>query len=183
MSDKIISDTGDIHIEDEDIDLSSFLPETWVAITLLCLLGITVFYQFFTRYVLNDSAAWTEEIARYLLIGTVFVGACIGIVKNNHIHVDLLYRFLPPKAGRSLATAVDVVRIVFLGAAVVMTAQMMLRIGGNVRMTVINLPMNVVYGVCLLAFLVMLIRAVQLARLHWRRGYTVLERPELNLDT
>ena len=33
------------------------------------LLGGVVFYQFFTRYVLNDSAAWTEEIARYLLIG------------------------------------------------------------------------------------------------------------------
>jgi TRAP-type C4-dicarboxylate transport system permease small subunit len=153
-----------------------------LAITLLCLLGITVFYQFFTRYVLNDSAAWTEEIARYLLIGTVFIGACIGIVKNNHIQVDLLYRFLPPTASRALATAVDIVRIVFLGAAVVMTIQMMFRIGGNVRMTVIDLPMNVVYGVCLLAFFAMFVRSLQLARIHWCRGYTVLERPELNLD-
>jgi hypothetical protein len=54
-----------------------------------------VFYQFFTRYVLNDSASWTEEIARYLLIATVFVGAAIGVAKNNHIQVDLLYRYLP----------------------------------------------------------------------------------------
>ncbi len=182
MSDKIISDTGDLHVEDEDIDLSSFLPETWVAIALLCLLCVTVFYQFFTRYVLNDSAAWTEEIARYLLIGTVFVGACIGIVKNNHIQVDLLYRLLPPSAGRALATGVDAIRVVFFGTAVVMTAQMMLRIGGNVRMTVVDLPMNVVYGMCLLAFLTMFVRSLQLARLHWRRGYTVLERPELTLD-
>jgi TRAP-type C4-dicarboxylate transport system permease small subunit len=59
-----------------------------------------VFYQFVTRYVFNDSASWTEEIARYLLIGTVFVGAAIGVAKNNHIQVDLLYRYLPAPAGR-----------------------------------------------------------------------------------
>jgi len=182
MSDKIVSENGEIHIEDQDVDLSSFQPETWGAIGLLWLLGLTVFYQFFTRYVLNDSAAWTEEIARYFLIGTVFVGACIGITKNNHIQVDLLYRYLPKAAARHLATAVDVVRVAFFGLAIVLTVQMMLRIGGNVRMTVIDLPMNVVYGMCLLAFAAMFVRSLQLARTHLRQGYTVLERPELALE-
>ena len=59
------------------------------------MLGAVVFTQFFTRYVLNNSASWTEEIARYLLVGAVFVGAGIGVAKNNHIQVDLLYRYLP----------------------------------------------------------------------------------------
>ena len=57
--------------------------------------AIVIFYQFFTRYALNDSASWTEEIARYLLICTVFVGAAINVRKNNHIQVDFFYRFLP----------------------------------------------------------------------------------------
>lgn len=182
MSDKIVSKSGEIRIAEEVVDLSAFQPETWVAIGLLWLLGLTVFHQFFTRYVLNDSAAWTEEIARYLLIGTVFVGACIGITKNNHIQVDLLYRFLPRVAARHLATAVDVVRVAFFALAIVLTVQMMLRIGGNVRMTVVDLPMNVVYGTCLIAFVVMFVRSVQLAWIHARRGYTVLERPEIALE-
>jgi TRAP-type C4-dicarboxylate transport system permease small subunit len=56
-----------------------------------------VFYQFITRYVFNDSAAWTEEIARYLLIATVFTGATIGVIKNNHIQVDFFYRYMPSR--------------------------------------------------------------------------------------
>jgi len=178
MSDKIVSESGEIHIEDEEVDLSRMQTETWAAIGLLWVLGATVFYQFFTRYALNDSAAWTEEIARYLLIGIVFVGACAGIHKNNHIHVDLLYRFLPRALSRFMSTAVDVVRIAFFALAVVLTAQMMMRIGGNVRMTVIDLPMNIVYGVCLVAFAAMFVRSLQIARVHLKRGYSVLERPE-----
>lgn len=182
MSDKIVSENGEVHLEDEEVDLKSLQAEAWLAVGLLWLLGLTVFYQFFTRYVLNDSAAWTEEIARYLLIASVFIGACVGITKNNHIQVDLLYRYLPPAASRYLATAVDLVRIGFFGLAVVLTAQMMQRIGGNIRMTVIDLPMNVVYGVCLVAFVAMFVRSVQVAIVHLRRGYTVLERPELALE-
>ena len=30
-------------------------------------MAFAVFLQFFTRYVLNDSLAWTEEIATYCL--------------------------------------------------------------------------------------------------------------------
>ena len=60
MSDKIVSESGEIHIEDEEVDLSRLSAETWAAIGLLWLLGATVFHQFFTRYALNDSAAWTD---------------------------------------------------------------------------------------------------------------------------
>ena len=72
-----------------------------------------------TSYVFNDSAGWTEEIARYLLIGTVFVGASVGVMRNNHIQVDFLYRHLPPRAGRVLSLGVDVVRVLFFVCLVV----------------------------------------------------------------
>src|SRR6185503_21330166 len=92
---KVMGDDGEFHATDEVVDLSHTTVEGWVSLAIFWSLGGVVFYQFFTRYVLNNSAAWTEEIARYLLIGTVFVGASIGVAKNNHIQVDLLYRWLP----------------------------------------------------------------------------------------
>ena len=96
---KVMGDDGEFHAVDEAVDLSHTPIEAWVSLVIFWALGAVVFYQFFTRYVLNDSAAWTEEIARYLLIGTVFVGASIGVAKNNHIQVDLLYRYLPGTDG------------------------------------------------------------------------------------
>jgi hypothetical protein len=54
---------------------------------------------------------------------------------------------------------------------------MMWRIGAH-AMTVVSLPMNVVYALCELGFLAMTWRSLAVAREHWRRGYSRLERPD-----
>jgi len=178
---KVMGDDGEFHATDEAVDLSHTTFEGWAALALFWALGGVVFYQFFTRYALNNSASWTEEIARYLLIGVVFVGASIGVAKNNHIQVDLLYRYLPAPLCRALAVAVDIARIAFLGAMTFYTVQMMLKMG-NYQMTIVDLPMNIVYSVVLFGFAAMTLRSVWVAKVHWRRGYSVLERPESTMN-
>lgn len=177
---KVMGDDGEFHTVDEDVDLSGTTLEGWAALGLFWLLGATVFYQFFTRYALNNSASWTEEIARYLLIGTVFVGIAIGVAKNNHIQVDLLYRYLPPAAGRALAVLVDVLRLAFFAAMSVLTVMLMMKMG-SYQMTIIDLPMNIVYGVCLVGFVAATVRSAIVLRVHQQRGYSVLERPETTM--
>ena len=178
---KIVGDDGEFHMQDEEVDLSHTIPEAWVALGFFWLLGVTVFYQFFTRYVMNDSASWTEEIARYLLIATVFTGAAIGVSKNNHIQVDFFFRFMPKKLGHALALLVDLLRIAFFGAAVVYTGLMMERMG-SLKMTIVELPMNIVYGICAAGFAAMCVRSVMVMRVHLKRGYTVLTHPESTMD-
>jgi TRAP-type C4-dicarboxylate transport system permease small subunit len=179
---QVMGDDGQFHAQDEAVDLSGTPLEAWVALGFFWILGATVFYQFITRYVMNDSAAWTEEIARYLLIATVFTGATIGVVKNNHIQVDFFYRYMPPRMGRVMAIAVDIMRIAFFASAVVLTLMMMLKLGSSSRMTMVDLPMNWVYGICMLGFAAMAVRSVQVALIHRRRGYCVLERPESEMS-
>ena len=174
---QVMGDDGQFHAVDEEVDFSDTPAEAWFAMIFFVALGLTVFYQFFTRYVLNDSAAWTEEIARYLLIATVFTGAAVGVAKNNHIQVDFLYRHLPHAVCRLLAVWVDLIRVLFLGAAVVLTWQMMGKLG-TYQMTVINLPMNIVYGVVMVGFATMFLRSLWVSWIHLKRGYTVLERPD-----
>ncbi|MBX3605631.1 MAG: TRAP transporter small permease [Piscinibacter sp.] len=178
---KLMGDDGEFHVVDDEVDLSDTPAEGWVALLLFWILGAVVFIQFFTRYVMNDSAAWTEEIARYLLIGTVFVGASIGVAKNNHIQVDFLYRYLPRGAALWLSRGVDLLRVAFFATLSVLTVQMMGKLG-NLQMTIVDLPMNLVYGVCLFGLAAMTLRSIWVARVHWQRGYSVLERPETQMS-
>jgi TRAP-type transport system small permease protein len=178
---KVMGDDDRFHAQDEAVDLSGTTFEAWIALFFFGALGLTVLYQFVTRYVLNDSAAWTEEIARYLLITVVFIGAGIGVVKNNHIQVDFFYRFMPSVLARVMALAVDVMRIAFFAAAVVLTWQMMQKMEFY-RMTVVDLPMNIVYGICLAGFAMMALRSIRVAVIHHRRGYSVLERPDSAIE-
>jgi TRAP-type C4-dicarboxylate transport system permease small subunit len=158
------------------VDLGIYAFEDWVALAIFWVMALAVFLQFFTRYVLNDSYAWTEEIATYCLIGVVFIGASMCVRLSRHIQVDLVYRYLPHPVARALSTAIDLIRIAFLGYAVRLV-WIYIQIIGDEQMTTINFPKNYVYYAVLLGFGLMLARAVQVALQNWRQGYSVLERP------
>ena len=174
----VFNEKGEFAVHEEEVDLSHYRFEDWIAFAIFWVLALVIFYQFFTRYALNDSASWTEEIARYLLIATAFVGAAVNVRKNNHIQVDFIYRLLPTWATRPLSTLVDALRIAFLGYCVWLTISLTMKIGSS-RMAIIDWPIGILYGFVILGFVLMTWRALEVAWNNWKRGYSVLEKPEL----
>jgi TRAP-type C4-dicarboxylate transport system permease small subunit len=159
------------------IDLSVHAVEDWATMALFWLMTLAVFTQFFTRYVLNDSFAWTEEIATYCLVAIVFVGSAMCVRLDRHIQVDFLYRYLPHAPARLLATLVDLVRLAFFAYGSVLIWHY-ITIVAEEEMTTVHLPKYLIYGWVLAGFVLMTLRAAQVAWRNWRRGYSVLERPE-----
>src|SRR3954471_16435094 len=90
-------------------DLSPYAFEDWLALAIFWFMALCVFLQFFTRYVLNDRYAWTEEIATYCLIGVVVIGSSMCVGLSRHIQVDLVFRYLPHGAARALSTVIDLI--------------------------------------------------------------------------
>ena len=178
---RVLDEEGHFHATDAPIDLGQWIVEDWIALGFFWLLGLCVFYQFFTRYALNDSASWTEEIARYLLIATVWFGIASATRRTRHIHVDFVYRLVPAPVGRAMSTIIDVLRIAFFAVAVVLTIQMMTRMT-YMKMTIIDLPMNIVFALCATGFAAAAFRAVQVAIENWRRGWSILEKPEMLIE-
>lgn len=176
---KIILEEEDVKLEqtfldDVDVKLSDYSFEDYVALFLFWVLAGVVFAQFFSRYVLNDSIAWTEEIARYLLIAVAFTGAPIAVRKNTHIHVEFFYRFINRPVARAMSTLVDIIRVVFFAYASVISFKM-IKIMHVQYMTSLDVPMSVIYVVVLGGFVLMTMRAVQVLVRHWRQGYSVLD--------
>ncbi len=163
--------------EHAPVDLSGYAFEDWLSLGLFWVMALAVFLQFFTRYVLNDSFAWTEEIATNLNVALVFVGSAMCVRLNRHIQVDFLYRYLPVGAARVLATLIDLIRIVFFAYGALLIWRFM-DIVADEEMTTIQLPKNLTYAIVFVGFVLMLFRSVQVAVANWRRGFSVLERPE-----
>ena len=176
-----VLDAAGFHVTDEPIDLSLYGWEDWVSFLLFWVLASIVFYQVFTRYFLGDPAGWTEEIARYFLVAVVFIGASMSVRKNNHIQVDVFYRFMPRLLARAMSLLVDLIRIAFFGYAAWLNWLLLERIGSQ-RMAIVELPMGWVFGAMLFGFILMFLRSLQVGWRHWRQGYSVLERPEIALE-
>src|SRR5437868_6679053 len=110
-------------------DLGQYAAEDWLTLAIFWIMALCVFLQFFTRYVLNDSYAWTEEIATYCLIGVVFLGSAMCVRLSRHIQVDLVFRYLPRLPGRVLSTAIDLIRVAFFGYTIKLVWQFIQIIG------------------------------------------------------
>ncbi|MDI7862339.1 TRAP transporter small permease [Rhizobiaceae bacterium n13] len=142
------------------VDLSPYAVEDWVTLAVFWGMGLAVFLQFFTRYVLNNSFAWTEEIAANCLVVVVFLGSVMCVRMVRHIHVDLLYRFLPGRVVRFLEVAVDLIAIGFF-AYMAWLLWRYLEIVNDERMVTVDLPRGMVFYMVFAAFALMFFRSLQ----------------------
>ncbi|GGY00854.1 ABC transporter permease [Litchfieldella qijiaojingensis] len=166
-------EAGLIETEEEDkFDFKDYGPEDYVTLVLFWVLLVVVFLQFFSRYVMGDSIAWTEEMARYFLITVGFLGSAMAVRKNSHIAVEFFFRYMPGNVGLAMSTIVDLVRVVFLVAGVLITYKLADRT--NAMMVSVDIPKSVIYYIVLAGFVLMLVRSIQVAIRHWREGTSEL---------
>ena len=63
---------------------------SWLLVLSVAILVFPVSLQIFSRYTsLIPSYIWTEEMARFLFIWTIMIGAMIGVRESAHFEVDV----------------------------------------------------------------------------------------------
>lgn len=71
--------------------------EGYVCVVTLAVMSVVVFWQVVCRYVLKSSLPWSEEMSRYLLVWTSFIGGAYGVKLGAHIGVEAFILILPKK--------------------------------------------------------------------------------------
>ena len=119
-------------------------------ILLVAMLVVSVAWQVLSRYLLQDPASWTEELARFLLIWVGMLGASYAFRTRTHLGLELLPMKLKGTGAGSMLKYFTLLMAAFFATAILVYG------GGNlVALTwelrqyspVLGLPIAVVYSV------------------------------------
>ena len=62
--------------------------EDWLTVLVMGALALITFANVLARYFSNESAAWTEEIAVFLMIALTLVAASAAVARDRHIRIE-----------------------------------------------------------------------------------------------
>ncbi|ALJ05876.1 C4-dicarboxylate ABC transporter permease [Pseudalgibacter alginicilyticus] len=93
------------------------LMEVFLVI-IFALLVLDVLWQVFSRYVLNTSFSWTEELARFSLIWLSIFGAAYLNARREHLSMDFLYGKFSDANRKKISIFIEI--LIFLFALIVM---------------------------------------------------------------
>ena len=120
-----------------------------------------------TRYVTEQPATWTGEVAAIAFAWLVFVGAAAGFKYGMHVAIDMLVALLPPAPRRWLMAAADLLVLAFLLTLLVLAVEFSINAWDDPT-SVLRLPRTVTYASVVVGSLCMLLRY---ARVAWRRWH------------
>lgn len=90
----------------------------FVCAVVLIVMLVTMIWQVVSRFVLNLSVPWTDELARYLWISLTYIGAGAAISGNNHVEIavtpTILRRINNIHKRKAISQVLDIVRFFIL---------------------------------------------------------------------
>lgn len=122
-----------------------FLVVDYLMGIMFAFMVILVLFNVILRYFFNSGITWSEEMARYLFVWIIYIGAIGAMRDNMHLNVDVFFNKLSPKLKKF---------IYILGQIFIITIMCML-FKGSVDLTILNVgakaaatgtPFVLVYG-------------------------------------
>lgn len=141
--------------------IDRYLEET-ICVILFSAMVLLTFAQVMSRFVLNLSLGWSEELSRFFFVWLVYISAALAAKHRSHIRVELIDQLLP----RSLAKWTGLLSdLLWIGFALVVAFQ-----GYNVAMMImghgqlspaVQLPMGWIYLIIPFGFALIAFRVAQ----------------------
>lgn len=116
---------------------------------LMVVMVTAVSWQVFSRYLLQSSSSFTEEIARYLLIWIGILGAAYISGQQQHLSIDILAPKLAEKNRIRLRMGINILIILFCLLVLVIGGSNLVYLNYLLGQTsaALNIPLGAVYTV------------------------------------
>jgi len=136
---------------------------------LMGMMAFIVVYEVVMRYIFRHPTGWTIEFVPFMILWGGFVGAALTLKQDRHIRVDLLIRYLSPKAQTIMHVVTGTIGIAFCSVLfveglkmVIQTKELGTRTSGTFELPIFIPQLCVPIGAALLflQFLVLICHAV-----------------------
>jgi TRAP-type transport system small permease protein len=133
---------------------------TWFVVVLLLGLTAVVTLQIIAR-VFFEAFSWTEELSRYLLVWSTFLGASMGFKRGSHVAITFIVDLFRGRSRQWVSIVIHALSILFFFVGIVYGIQMIHQQVYQIS-PAMGLSMRVVYLAVPLGFTAMAIHVFPL---------------------
>lgn len=129
--------------------LDELLNSTMRAIMAFAMLVLVVagFWQVFSRFVLKDPSTFTDELLRYVLIWSGFIGSAYCFYKDEHLSLGLVKDRLQGKARLALLVFIEIITVVFVIYIYIIGGIKLVSASTTQLSSVLRLSMGLIYSI------------------------------------
>jgi TRAP-type C4-dicarboxylate transport system permease small subunit len=143
-----------------------------ILMILMTIMVLNVLWQIVSRYLLNNPNAFTDELARYLMIWLGLLGAAYVAGKNLHVSITYLPSKLNAKGQRKMTILVTLSILLFSVFGFIIGGGRLVYISYLLgqRSPALQIPLAYVYAVLPLAgFLILMYKLDDLKDVLWKK--------------
>lgn len=116
-----------------------------ICVIFICLIVIIFGIEIFLRFVFNFSFTWSYELATFLYIWFVFLGAILVTLNNSHLRMDTFFNKLPYKIRIILDFIFNLLIIWFLITLLKSSIDLISKTYSN-KSPIMRIPMVIVFS-------------------------------------
>ena len=128
-----------------------------------------LFFNVILRYVFASGITWAEEMTRYTLLWTVFVGAGVVTREGTHVSMEAFFNLWPAKLQRGGLLAIHLFCIATIAVIVYFGISMVRLVVETEQVSeAAFLPMWIIYGAVPVGGILMILGYLETALRQWR---------------
>ena len=122
---------------------------------------LLIFINVLCRYVFSFSISWSEEMTRYMFIGTLFFTLNIMVSQNAALRVDILDNFIHNQRSKHILNLITYVLTVVALLVFTLSGVMLVQAGLTSVSPSMHIPMWIIYAMMPLGYFLALIEVLR----------------------